>query len=203
MEEVEALATGDGRDRRLAAGPSACRPATDRVRRRRGRARHRDTRGRDHGPRPPLFEESANGQAREEFSRRKASPRNCCSSSPIATPGTEIGESLQEDDKQPTQEEIDELLLLLHVLVATEQRPMMSSLASRPASSPPSPPSCRPYRRGAPGRPWLLCSRTYGPAAARAALTTAALDVPTAPVERIRFSTSSWSVTTRRRPSRP
>ena len=133
-----------------------------------------------------LFEESANGQTREEFLEAQGITEELLQQfahSQLLV--TEISESLQEDVEQPTQEQIDELYCSSHILVATEQEANdvltrieagedFAALASELSTDTGS---------GAQGGD-LGCSApdAYDPAFAQA-LTTAEVDVPTDPVE--------------------
>ncbi|HEU5112574.1 MAG TPA: peptidylprolyl isomerase [Acidimicrobiia bacterium] len=133
-----------------------------------------------------LFEESANGQTREEFLEAQGITEELLQQfahSQLLV--TEISESLQEDVEQPTQEQIDELYCSSHILVATEQEANdvltrieagedFAALATELSTDTGS---------GAQGGD-LGCSApdAYDPAFAQA-LTTAEVDVPTDPVE--------------------
>ena len=133
-----------------------------------------------------LFEESANGQTREEFLEAQGITEELLQQfahSQLLV--TEIGESLQEDVEQPTQEEIDELYCSSHILVATEQEAndVLSRIEAGEDFAALATELSTDTASGAQGGD-LGCSApdAYDPAFAEA-LTTAALDVPTAPVE--------------------
>lgn len=133
-----------------------------------------------------LFEESANGQTREEFLEAQGITEEFLQQfahSRLLV--TEISESLQEDVEQPTQEEVEALYCSSHILVATEQEANdvlarigagedFAALATELSTDTAS---------GAQGGD-LGCSApdVYDPAFAEA-LTTAEMDVPTDPVE--------------------
>ena len=133
-----------------------------------------------------LFEESANGQTREEFLEAQGITEEFLQQfahSQLLV--TEISESLQEDVEQPTQEEVEALYCSSHILVATEQEANdvlarieagedFAALATELSTDTAS---------GAKGGD-LGCSApdVYDPAFAEA-LTTAEVDVPTDPVE--------------------
>ena len=133
-----------------------------------------------------LFEESANGQTREEFLDEQGITEELLQQfahSQLLV--AEIGESLQADVEQPTQEEINALYCSSHILVATEQEANdvlsrieagedFATLASELSTD---------TNSGAQGGD-LGCSAAdvYDPAFAEA-LSTAEVDVPTDPVE--------------------
>ena len=133
-----------------------------------------------------LFEESANGQTREEFLEAQQITEELLQKfahSQLLV--TEIGETLEADVEAPTQEEIDGVYCSSHILVATEQEANdvlarieageeFAALASELSTDTGS---------GAQGGD-LGCSTpdVYDPAFA-AALTAAEVDVPTDPVE--------------------
>jgi foldase protein PrsA len=133
-----------------------------------------------------LFEESANGQTREEFLETQGITEELLQQfahSQLLV--VEIGESLQEDVEQPSQEEIDELYCSSHILVATEQEAndVLSRIEAGEDFAALATELSTDTASGAQGGD-LGCSApdTYDPAFAEA-LTTAAVDVPTAPVE--------------------
>lgn len=133
-----------------------------------------------------LFEESANGQTREEFLETQGITEELLQQfahSQLLV--VEIGESLQEDVEQPSQEEIDELYCSSHILVATEQEAndVLSRIEAGEDFAALATELSTDTASGAQGGD-LGCSApdAYDPAFAEA-LTTAAVDVPTAPVE--------------------